>query len=284
MRSRRRRSKRSTRKRRRQRGGNSGPIVFTLTNSAGFGSVSHFLTQAFIEAKKNNKEFFIENSGWHYGNWNDYFKSLKVLDPSKDKDAKRYRHGNQIKNATLQDHVDAIKEIFVLKDDLMKVADDFKASIGSPYKAIYVRRGDKTSGDGKEMSAVDLPSLIKSTDIKEGDNLFVMTDDYAVVDELKTLLPGVKISTMTHPENKGSSIHILQKIDPESMKKHANELFSSMQVFMGATKGWAENRSNLGRFLKIAAPSTTVLYQDNANNVEVPMSNIVNPGFEYLRG
>jgi len=284
MPTRRRRSKRSTRRiKRKQRGGNSGPIIFTLTNSAGFGSVAHFLTQAFIEAKKNKKEFFIENGGWQYGNWNDYFKSLQSLDPSKDKDARRYRHGNQIQNATMQDHVDAVKEIFVLNDDLMKTAEEFKASIGGPYKAIYVRRGDKTSGEGKEMSAIDLPSMIKSTDISGGDNLFVMTDDYTVVDELKGLLPGVKVFSMTPPENKGSSIHILQKIDPESMKKHANELFASMQVFMGATKGWAENRSNLGRFLKLAAPSTTVLYQDNANNVEIPMSTRINPGFEYLR-
>ena len=284
MPSRRRRSKRSARRtRRRQRGGNSGPVIFTLTNSAGFGSVSHFLTQAYIQAKKNKKDFFLENGGWQYGKWHDYFKSLTDLDPSKDVNATKYRHGNTIPTSSMQEHVDAVKEIFVLNDDLIKAAEDFKATIGGPYKAIYVRRGGKTSGEGKEMSAIDLPSMIKSTDISGGDNLFVMTDDYTVVDELKGLLPGVKIFTMTPPENKGSSIHVLQKIDAESMKKHATELFSSMQVFMGATKGWAENRSNLGRFLKLAAPTTTILYQDNANNVEIPMSTIINPGFEYMR-
>jgi len=266
---------------RRQRGG-SKDVVFTLTNSAGFGSVANFLTQAYLQAKKNGGNFSIENNGWHYGDWHDYFKSLKKAEPSVE-NVTRYKHASQIPTSSVEDHHNAIKEIFVLNDDLAKGAKDFQATMGGPYKAVYVRRGDKTSGAGKEMSPQDIPALLKETDISAGDNLFVMSDDYAVVDEMKGLLPEVKIFTMTAPENRGSSIHTLQKLDPTNMKKHAKELFTSMEVFRGADKSWADNRSNLGRFMKLAAPTTTILYPADPSNTGIPMTAVVNPGFNSLR-
>jgi mannosyltransferase OCH1-like enzyme len=265
---------------RRQRGG-SKDIVFTLTNSAGFGSMVNFLTQAYVQAKKNGGNFSIENNGWHYGDWHDYFKSLKKANSSQN--ATRYKHASQIPKSSIGDHHNAIKEIFVLNDDLAKAAEEFKKKMGAPYKAVYVRRGDKTSGEGKEMSPQDIPALLKATDIAPGDNLFVMSDDYDVVDEMKELLPEVKIFTMTAPESRGTSIHDLKKLDPSKMKEHAKELFTSMEVFKGAEKSWADNRSNLGRFMKLAAPTTTILYPADSSNSDMPMTTLVDPGFISLR-
>jgi hypothetical protein len=263
-----------------QRGG-SKDIVFSLTNAAGFGSTVNFLTQAYIQAKKNDVNFAIENNGWHYGDWHDYFNSLKKLDPSI-QNVTRYKHASDIPESTFQEHHDAIKDIFVLNDDLKKSAEDFKNMMGRPYKAIYVRRGDKTSGLEKEMSPQDIPALIKETDISAGDKLFVMSDDYAVVEEVKKLLPEVNVFTMATPESRGSSIHELKKLDPVKMKIHAKELFTSMEVLKGASKSWVDNRSNLGRFMKLSTPITTILYPFESSNKDIPMTATVDPGRKML--
>lgn len=263
---------------RKQRGG--GAVVFGLTNAAGFGSVAHFLTQAHSYAKKNGLKFSLVNDGWQYGNWNDYFKSFK--DSTTEENAIKFKHATSIPRSTFKEHHESIKEFFVLNDDLLKSAEDFKKTIGAPYKAIYIRRGDKVSGAGAEMSAIDIPTLIKTTDIAPGNKLFVMTDDYSVVEEIKKILPEVNVFTLTPPESRGADIHSILKLDKDAMKKNANELFTSMQVFLGAEKGWVENRSNLGRFLKLASPSTMILYPGDSSNIDIPPTKEINPAYEYL--
>ena len=266
---------------RRQRGGEKA-VVFTLTNAAGFGSVVHFLTQAYIDAKKSGSSFFIENKEWQYGKWEDYFKSLKQFDGSDSSNVTHYQHTSQIQNYTIADHRDAIKEIFVLNDDLMKKAKDFEDTIGGPYKAIYVRRGDKIRNGSKEMDPINLPDLLKTLDISGGDNLFVMTDDYAVVDEIKSLLPAVKISTMTQPNDNGANYKQIKSLSLSNAKDNAAELFISIQVFIDCSKGWVENRSNLGRFMKMATPEKIALYPEDPTNKDIALTTIVNPGFRPL--
>jgi hypothetical protein len=257
-------------------------VVFTLKNSVGFGSMAHFLTQAYLHAKKNGKDFSIENEGWHYGNWHDYFKTLKKLDTSDTSPIMRYMHASNIENSSLEEHNNAIKEIFIPTDEIAAAAEKFKKEINAPYKAIYVRRGDKTSGKGMENSPENLKTFLQNNDFRAGDNLFVMSDDYAVVEELRELLPEVKIFTMTSPESRGAHRENLMNMSSEKMKQHANELFTSMQVFLGSTRGWVDNRSNLGRFMKLASPDTMILYPPEPSNRNIPPTTIINPGFKSL--
>jgi hypothetical protein len=266
---------------RKQRGG-SGKIVFTLTNTTGFGSMAHFLTQAYLHAKKNGKEFYIENNGWQYGNWHEYFKTLKNVDTTVTPPITRYMHASKIENSSLQEHNNAMKEIFVPTDEIVAAANEFKEEIGGPYKAIYVRRGDKTSGTEMENPPIELKPLLEKNDINAGDNLFVMSDDHAVVEEIRGLLPGVKIFTMTRPESMGADRETLQTMSPEKMKEHARELFTSLQVVLGSTKAWVDNRSNLGRFMKLASPDTMILYPLEPNHANINGNTLVNPGFEAI--
>jgi hypothetical protein len=268
---------------RKQRGGANGKVVFTLSKtSAGFASVVNLLTQVYIHAKKTGKEFYIENDGWHYGNWHNHFKSLKVLDPSNESHITRYKHGSKIQCYTLKDHTDAIKEIFLPNDHIIAATEKFKREIGGSYKAIYVRRGDKTSGNEIENLPADLKPIIEASDTKPGENLFVMTDDYSVVEEIRALLPEVKIYTLTKSENRGSNREVLQTMSPEEMKEHTSELFTSIQTFVGCTRGWVDNRSNLGRFMKLASPDTMILYPSEPNHVNINGNTIVEPGLKSI--
>ena len=49
------------------------------------------------------------------------------------------------------------------------------------------------------------------------------------------------------------------------MKKHAEELFMSIQILTQAEKGWVWNSSNLGRFMKLLSPDNIVLYPMDNN-------------------
>jgi hypothetical protein len=104
-----------------------------------------------------------------------------------------------------------------------------------------------------------------------------MSDDYGVVEEVEKLLPGCKVHTMTPPENRGLVIHDIQKYHSEQKKKHADELFTSMEVFHGGEKGWADNRSNLGRFLKLLGGDKVTLYPTDKSTENLSADMIVDP-------
>ena len=252
--------------------------IFTFTGTSGFGSTANFFIPVYILAKKQNRPFFLDDSSWYYGKWHDYFKSLNIwAKPQKDNTVE-YTHGNTVEPSLVKDYTDAINDIYVLNDDLMNTVNKFKEEIGGPYKSIYVRRGDKVSGASKENDATDLAELLKMTDIQGGDNLFVMTDDYTVIEELKEIMPDLKISTMTKSSMRGANSLKLEALEKELVNEHGKELFTSIQVLLGSTKGWVDNRSNMGRFIKLASPNTMILYPQEPNSDITADTMIIDPG------
>jgi hypothetical protein len=276
-------SRRKNKTRRKHRGGSSTPVVFTLTNSGGFASTANYLCKSYIHAKDTDSDFFIDNDNWKYAykeGWHDYFKSLKTLPVNKANSAKRYKHPvnnsgiNNIPSSTYKKYKNCAKDIFVLNDDLAKRAQDYIDTMGKPYKAVYVRMGDKVSGNTKESDAFPLADIVKMMELPEGSKLFVMTDDYNIKTELEKLLPSVKIFTLTPPENKGSTENALRKLPKEEMKKHAEELFMSIQILIQSEKAWVWNSSNLGRFMKLLSPDNLVLYPSENKTVN---TNTIDP-------
>ena len=205
----RKRSRRKNKTRRRKyRGGSSSAVVFVLTNIAGFGSVTNFLCQAYIHAKETGRDFFIENQSWQYGykdGWHDYFKSLKNLPNPPPPNLEKYVHGQMgnVPNYPMKKYTSCIKEIFVLNDDLAKRAQDYIDTMGKPYNALYVRRGDKVAGPEKEVDSYPLSDIVKTMQLPDNSKLFLMTDDYSTKEELEKMIPSIKIYTLTPPETKG---------------------------------------------------------------------------------
>jgi glycerophosphoryl diester phosphodiesterase len=272
---RRRRARR--RRTRRQKGGNKKVVVFTLTHGAGFGSVFGFLLEAYIYAKTTGYEFRVKNENWQYGpekGWHDFFTTLEPYNPTEKADEENYRHSkNTSGNYTLRQYNEAIQEVYKPKKEIIDKAEEFKRSIGGPYSSLFIRRGDKTYGAAKEMTPADLPTLVKESGLKDG-NIFLMSDDYAVIEEIKKLLPAAKIFTLTDKEDKGFSIITIQNEGAEVRKNEAEKLFTSIEIFHGGEKGWADNRSNLGRFLKLRDLDKVVLYPQVD---EIPLEKIIHP-------
>ena len=258
--------------------------IFTFTCTSGFGSTANFFIPVYILAKKQNRPFFLDDSNWYYGKWHDYFKSLNIWENPQKDNTVEYTHGNTVEPSLLKDYTDAIKEIYVLNDDLMHTVNTFKEQIGGPYKSIYVRRGDKVSGASKENDPIDLAELLKMTDIQGGDNIFVMTDDYTVIEELNNLMPDLKISTMTKSTMRGANSLKLEGLEKGLVNEHGKELFTSIQVLLDSTKGWVDNRSNMGRFIKLASPDTMILYPQEPNSDITANTLVIDPGRLPLKG
>jgi hypothetical protein len=293
-RNRKKKHRRTRRKRYVQRGAASNSaVVFNIHGGSGYGpgfaSVFNFLCRVYIYAKETGQDFFIEHSpNWRYlykNGWHDYFKTLKMYDPAiKYAEVKKFSHGQtgDIPEYTLNQYTDCIKEILVLNDDLEKRVQDCIASMSGNYKSIYIRRGDKTSGIKKENEAINIPELLGMTDISKDDKVFIQTDDYKAVEEIKQILPPENVFTLTPPENNGADTMLMAEWPPEKKKKHAEELFISFMVCVRASRGWTDNRSNLGRLHKMYAPDTFILYPIDPKSQNIHGNMKIDPGWRTL--
>jgi hypothetical protein len=263
-------------------GGPKNAVFFTNDAGAGFGSVFFFMIQAYIYAKKNGNDFRIKDDGWVYTydkGWHDYFDSLDDYDPAVKYDEIRHSSHNKnhdIPDHTFQEYSDAVQEVFKPVRRIQDMAKRTIKSMNGPYVSIYVRRGDKVEGKYNEMKAADLDTVIKATGIKSG-NVFVMTDDYSVVEEIRILLPDCKVSTLTPPETKGSFHDTMKDGTAEKRKAHGEELFTSIEVFRHGARGWADGRSNMGRLLKLQDPAKVTLYPSDVTSPD----SIIRPWYPF---
>lgn len=266
-----RRKKRSrSRRTYRQRGGAEKPILFKLTDAAGFCSVFFFICKAYMQAKKKGVELFIEDGGWNYtykDGWQDWFTTLKPF-TDKDMDVERVHHTNVPgEEYTANEYTNTMKELFKPKQYLIDKAEEFIRTIPGDFTALYVRRGDKTNGSLKEMSTMSVEEILKNSDLMNVERLFVQTDDYGVVEEVKKLLPNAKVFTLTEESMRGSDAVKTRKFSADEKKKNAEQFFVELLVFQRAKAGWTDHRSNVGRFQKLWNFDTVNNYAKGENDI-----------------
>jgi hypothetical protein len=256
--------------RRKQRGGKPPPVVFHFGAICGFGSLVNVMIQAYIYAKEEGRDFYLHDSTWDGGpmsRWHDGFKTLTTYNPD-EHGTERHECGHpkygEMKEYSLSKFNEAVKELFVFNDDIAAKAKEFTDSIGGPYTSVYIRRGDKITGcksAAPEMELIRTPELLKVFAIPDdGRKIFVMSDDYTVIEELQKELPSCKMFTLIPETNRGLTQDMIRGFKPEERKAQLDEFLISMQVFLNGEKAWADNRSNLGRLLKIANVDKVNLY------------------------
>lgn len=252
--------RRQRRTRRKQRGGGGAAVVFVLTQNAGFFSTFFFLCKAYLYAKGKGVPFFLEHNKWQYTadkGWHDYFTTCEVYDPSKGYESvEKFQHGQVtgIPEYTAGEYSEACQALFKPRPELVQAAERFRAGMGGPYTALYVRRGDKVREGTKEMELLPIQKILDSVDIKDdGRRLFVQTDDYTVVEEVQAARPSLKIHTQTPKEDRGATHGSIVAMSPEQKRKHTEEFITSILVFQGGEPAWTDIRSNLGRFEKLLA-------------------------------
>jgi hypothetical protein len=285
------RRSRSGRRHTRQRGGNAGapgatnPVTFVFTNGAGFFSTFFFLCNASFVAKDTGAPFKIAHDNWQYTaekGWHDYFTTLEegAQGQGPQPQGPRFQHGQAIgKDAyPASRYESAIAEIYKPRQEYLDKAAAFIKTMGSPYTALYVRRGDKTTGNFKEMDLVPLPKILEDTGIKDdGRTLFIQTDDYAVVEEAKKLLPSCKIFTQAKEAQRGAVHGDIKAMGPDQRREHMEQILVGNAVFAGATEGWADGRSNMGRFLKLANFDKVKVYPKGHPGESLTREKVIKP-------
>jgi len=239
-------------------------VVFVLDADGGFFSMYYSILRVYLYAKKLNLPFFIDHNNWQYAykdGWHDYLKSFNTLNKEEHFDfIEYYRNGatNEIiGELTMAELVEAIKETFILQDHIQSLIDSYIEGIGGEYTSLYVRRGDKI----REAPYMPLDEILAHTTIKDdGRKIFVQTDEYSIVSELRSKFPSCSIITLTKENATGADNNNIIDMTPEERKTHTEELLVSSVVSARASIGWVYYLSNVGTFIKLLGFDTIHVY------------------------
>jgi len=260
-------------------------IIYVLWSKQGFFSVFGYMLRVYLFAKEKHVPFFIEHNNWQYtykNGWHDYFKTLNVYDNnSKYTNIERYENeaeynGSKVPLYTIKEYINAIKEIFILNDNLQDFINNFIKNIGRDYMSIYIRRGDKIV-DGPLPSIDEI--LKQTTIMDDGTPIFVQTDDYTIIEEMEKKFPSCKIFTLTEKDERGSNNHKLLDATPDERKKNTDNFLCACAITSKAKIGWSYYDSNVGIFIKLLGYYTIKLYIDNRRTKE-EIDNIMNLNYK----
>lgn len=137
-------------------------------------------------------------------------------------------------------------------EETQKRIDELIAPLNLPkeYAAIHVRRGDKAT----EVQHTPVQDYMD----KLGDgcrNLFVATDDYSVVEEIRELYPEWVIWTLCTTSERGYMQSAADKESVEEKERNMITLFATIEVLNNATKFVGTYSSNIGMFMGMRNPS-----------------------------
>lgn len=171
---------------------------------------------------------------------------------------------------TLGDYRRVLRTLFRLAPLLRHTAKEVIATLGGPYTALFVRRGDKLVAEAPYIPVTDILSQIS---YDASTVFFVQTDDYTVVEELRAILPNHTIHSTVPPHKRGSyhSSKYQQtgyvpwtEKSPEEARVETTEMLVGLSVCLAADQCWTDDTSNVGRFLKLMDDRVHVYPQDYA--------------------
>jgi hypothetical protein len=240
------------------------PMIFCLDHTNGFFATFFIMCNAYIASKKMGSPFYITHSHWSYTydqGWHDYFVTLRhppfiprLRDPIKvGCDLARFYKPD----FPLAEYSTCIRELFVLKPELLHRVSALVATLPSDYIAVFVRRGDKLAEEADYISFADIAQRIPHSDTS---TFFIQTDDYGVVEEAMRALPAARI-VCTVPFTKRGSFHTVRR-SPQQIREETEEMLIGLSVCLRSSSCWSDATSNVGRFLKLANPSVHIYPED----------------------
>ena len=253
---------------------NESPFLFTLTDR-GFYSEINNLLNAFLYGLIVKRHLYIDLSMFCKGDleWSDLYSSqlplvtescLHEIEPNWIVESVKSPGFKEIRSVVIQHHIE--ESVFSLKRTLAKKlckttqTVEVEKYFSTPYVAIHIRRGDKVDGylggngiltiEGERNPVEDYLSIIKkqAPDIQ---HIFVMTDDYTIIDELKAMDHGLEIETFCEPAELGYATTEFRLLESE-VKTFAiqrlileTEIAIKSQVFVGCYL------SNVSRYIAL---------------------------------
>lgn len=130
-----------------------------------------------------------------------------------------------------------------------------KVDMGGAYLGLQIRRGDKTI----EHEAVNLLAYLSAAEEScSFDRIFVMTDDFGMVQAVRSVLPGSMVCSLTAPDETGYNHNVFMKRSKEEKVRHFLNLFAQMEILNNAEKVVCTYSSNPGMFMGMRHVGQTI--------------------------
>lgn len=220
----------------------------------------HYYNNRYHKPKKIKKRhypawivyrFFNKKTLWTYDLWNKYF--------NKEFDSERFDIPELNIHGDLRYASSVIaKMIYRYNNETLKKIKSYINDIGliSDYISMQVRRGDKIT----ECLPTPIEDYFyvanKYAVIK---NLFILTDDYQIIEEVKEKYPHWNIKTLTMPDEKGYDHQSFILISKEKKKEKLIKLFSSLEIIKNSKLFIGTYTTNVGLFLGMIMPYDNII-------------------------
>jgi hypothetical protein len=292
-----------------------------LGNEAGFYSQLFFLVNHYLYCKNNNIKFIVNSDKWLFkykNGWEDYFLNININEGLDLNNC--FSHHQQIGDFSILDYKDAIKEIYIYNSTISTKINEIKKkiSLNFGYDAIFIRRGDKLSGESDFICTEEYIDVLLNKN-PNCHSIFVQTDDYNCfldvknyVDEKKLNInvitlcnentkggmiifncnkAGIEWAINKHEKNKkyiSSNIDNLRSITPidklnnEEIYQHTLDMLIGIQIVLEANVVICDYSSNVSRFIKIANKNSSNVFDVNHPDKDIDWNKTKCPAFELL--
>lgn len=298
-------------------------ITTILSKSAGFYSQLFFLLNHYLYAKNNNLSFKVKSNEWLFkfkNGWEDYFKNIDIkMNNIHDLNNYCFGHHQQIFECTITEYKTAIKEIYVYNDNVYEKIQKIKQQLSlKNYDAIFIRRGDKLSGESNFIDTEKYIDILLSKN-PNCHTIFVQTDDYNcyldVKQYVKTKQLNINVITLCKEELKGGMIifncnksgiewavkqHNINKeyissvlenlrtttsidnLNNEEIYEHTLDMLIGIDIVLEADIVICEYSSNVSRFIKLANKNSENVFDVTNPDKDINWNNTKCPAFELL--
>jgi hypothetical protein len=298
-------------------------ITTVLNKSAGFYSQLFFLLNHYLYAKKNELSFKVKSDEWLFKfktGWEDYFKNIDIEMTDDLNNNSFYGHHQQICECTITEYKKTIKEIFIYNDFVYEKIQKIKEqlSLKDNYDAIFIRRGDKLSGESNFVDTERYIDILLSKN-PNCHTIFVQTDDYNcyldVILYVKNRQLNINVTTLCKEELKGGMIifncnksgiewavkeHNINKeyittvlenlrkttpidqLNNEQIYEHTLDMLIGIDIVLEADIVICDYSSNVSRFIKLANKDSKNVFDVNNPEKDINWSNTLCPSFDLL--
>ncbi|MEG1585352.1 MAG: hypothetical protein RR346_00595, partial [Bacteroidales bacterium] len=141
-----------------------------------------------------------------------------------------------------------IKETWRYNDQTQQEINARIASLNLPehYVGVHIRGGDKFTEARLMEINLYVEKIESLSDIK---SVFVLTDDYRIMESLKEMRPEWNLYTLCRPEEQGYFHDQFERVDLDQRKEDHLKLFSSIEAIANASLFVGTYTSNPGMYL-----------------------------------
>ncbi|GAB3919050.1 O-fucosyltransferase family protein [Mucilaginibacter boryungensis] len=146
------------------------------------------------------------------------------------------------------------------------------ANLPAQYVSVNIRRGDKDTEWNFISASRYMDEVTKRTSLKD---IFVLTDDYRVIEDLQADYPDFRFYTLVNKEERGYVHGDFIKLSAEKKREDMIKLFSSIEIMRASVLSIGAYTTNPGIFLGMTMPEDkfvsvqrTSWYQFERDDVE----------------